>query len=167
MQALLSLALFASGALAAERLPFLVARQSSDCAANGLDTCGFRCIYPGYECCEEFSYGCEPGTYCDVNGCCEDGEVCSGGGGVDTIDITSTTTITSEITVTNTLTEDETTTITTTSRPVIPTPSDPSLTSSETPSQSTPAPPEFTGGQSSLRPAVGAIAGLVAGVMLL
>ncbi|KAL4926338.1 uncharacterized protein BDV17DRAFT_269631 [Aspergillus undulatus] len=179
MYGLLSLALCASSVLAAEHIPAIFARQSSNCAEIGADSCEGYCIPSGYNCCANGT-GCQPGYYCVANGCCPNGERCSGSGGTrtDWVDVTttytstSTSTISDEATVTNTQTDDdddeETVTATSTStssHPVIPTWSESEPT--QTPSHSTPVPPEFTGGQSSLRPAVGAVAGLIVGAVLL
>jgi hypothetical protein len=192
----LSLALLASTAIAAELRPLhvLQARQLGECATGDV-ACGIGCIPIGYECCADVGGigGCEPGTYCTGTGCCPEGVTCTGYGGVD-FEAGETETTTIHITTTdiviNTLTESEseetTTTVTdttitatatmsttTSSRPIIPM-TEPTESATETPGQapsdSTPTSPEFTGGQESLRPAVGglgALVGLVAGAVLL
>jgi hypothetical protein len=166
----LTLTLGAS-ALATERVQ-LLSRQ--DCSQVGYVDCGSKCMPPGNSCCGDGIY-CRPGTYCVVNGCCPIGEVCTGPGGTITewFDVTTTATLTGTTTVTDDVEpteappEDSTTTATssTSSRPGIPTSSESQPTQS--PTESTPVPPVFTGGQSGLRPGVGAVAGLIAGAVLL
>lgn len=67
----------------------LVARQSSgDCLDPSDDICHGSCIPSGYECCPNGG-GCPSSKYCTIGdngeyGCCTDGEICTGDGGIRT-----------------------------------------------------------------------------------
>lgn len=66
-------------------------RQSTDvpCSELNLKGCGDACIPLSYTCCPSGEGGCPATAYCDLisdgeYGCCPRGEVCVGGGGVQT-----------------------------------------------------------------------------------
>lgn len=59
----------------------LLARQSTSCESDG-SICGDSCMPTNANCCNDGSSTfCLSGEYCVTGGCCDDGEVCSGGGG--------------------------------------------------------------------------------------
>ncbi|KAE8148549.1 hypothetical protein BDV25DRAFT_131149 [Aspergillus avenaceus] len=103
--------LLATTALAVDRTPALLARQLVElpCSYQGEKPCGDGCIPLSYTCCPGGAGGCPIGSYCDDLGCCPNGKICSGGGGVitrpgSTISVTNTLTSTLTNTLANTLT---------------------------------------------------------------
>jgi hypothetical protein len=83
--------LFTTAALVAAENPLhLIRRQSTSpvsCSVQGLKDCGTGCIDLTDTCCPSREGGCSVGTYCSLGsngeyGCCRNGRVCSGPGGV-------------------------------------------------------------------------------------
>lgn len=64
---------------------------------SGDKVCGAYCIPSDYTCCPDLEGGCSADTTCqmgdnDVYGCCATGETCSGDGGAEYLDSSSTST---------------------------------------------------------------------------
>jgi hypothetical protein len=82
--------LITSAVISAESSPQLLHRQivrQLQCSSQGLKDCGSGCIDRSDTCCPDRTGGCPTGTYCSLGsngeyGCCKDGKICTGPGGV-------------------------------------------------------------------------------------
>ena len=72
--------------------------------ASGDKVCGAFCIPTTYTCCPDLEGGCAANTECqkgdnEVYGCCASGETCTGNGGAEFMDDSSSSTATSDSSV--------------------------------------------------------------------
>ena len=92
MYKIVILSIMASAVIAtADFSPALIPRQLTQipCSQSGLKDCGTGCINFSWTCCPGGAGGCPPTKYCTLGtngeeGCCPNGEKCTGPGGVTT-----------------------------------------------------------------------------------
>jgi hypothetical protein len=87
--------LIAAASIVADSSSDLLRRQTALCSSRGRKACGTGCISLSDTCCPSGAGGCPIGTYCDLTpngeyGCCPNGEICTGPGGVITSFFTQT-----------------------------------------------------------------------------
>ena len=71
-----------------ERLHAHLFSRSDICTENNSVACDSSCMPPGSVCCYDGSGSfCTSGNFCDSDGCCPIGEMCTGPGGTMTFDV--------------------------------------------------------------------------------